>query len=474
MMIQRASAQNFCFFRILLVLIGVLFSLVTNANAGYLYVLNTNVSSNKIYGFDVNEGTGALTLLPGFPIMTGGASNHYTPSEELVVDRVNKRLYALNGGSKNVSAYSIDPETGALTPLPFHLQMTFPVIDASTISVHPSGSPFIIAGPFLVASYNVTETGAEPADGSPYSTGQITAHSSAFGREGEFLYTGGGSYPGAGDTIQYFNSFSADAKTGVLTPALGQPFNSGAATPVAYSTDSGGRLYLANYNANRVMVYTMENGYPTQTYQGPFNPGLDQITDSILSADERFFIVAGHNDWIAIFRIENDGPHTILTHAPGSPIQTRGAATNVVAINQNGGFLFAANAFSGNLTTFSINGETGAPTFDNIQPENAVNDSAGYLTGMDYFPVIGALVSISGRVTDTAGVALNHAAVRIIDSQGISMTVYTSPFGFYRLDNVRADEDYTIKVSAKRHRFNPFELFVPDDLTDIDFISLTN
>lgn len=479
-MIYRASNENFCFSKLLLIAaatIGFLFALATDAQAGYLYVLNTNTSLNKIYGFDVNEATGALTLLPGFPLGTGGASNHYTPAEELVVDRVNKRLYALNGGSKNVSAYSIDPATGALTPLPFHLQMTFPVQNAFTISVHPSGSPFIIAGPFLVASYNVTETGAEPADGSPYSTGQVTAYSSVFGGEGKFFYSGGGWYQDGGDALRYFNVFSVDVKSGVLNPVAGQPFDSGAMSPVAYSSDSTGRLFMANYNADRIMVYTIEKGYITPTYHSPFTSGLTQISDSVLSADERFFVVAGRgnlyipnrNDWVAIFRVEYDGPHTTLTHAPGSPIFTRGEVTNAVAINQNGGFIFAANAFSGNLTTFSVNGDTGTPTFDNIQPKNALNDSGGYLTGMDYFPVIGALVSVSGRVLNAAGTGLGNATVKITDANGISRTTITSPFGHYRFDNVRADEDYTMSVTAKRHRFAPLVLFVPDDLTTIDF-----
>jgi 6-phosphogluconolactonase (cycloisomerase 2 family) len=481
-MVYRASAQNFRFstlLPVLAVMIGFLFSLATDARAGYLYVLNTNVSWDKIYGFDVNEATGALTLLPGFPIKTGGASNHFTPSEELVIDRVNCRLYALNGGSKNVSAYSIDPATGALTPLPFHLQMTFPVINALTISVHPSGSPLIIAGQSLVASYKITETAAEQAAGSPYQTGQVTAYSSVFSRDGKFLYTGGGSYPIPGEMFSYFNGFSVDTATGVLTPLPEQPFNSGGMTPLAYSTDSSGRLFMVNYNADRAMAYTLENGIPTSTHNSPFSPGLNMISDSVVSADERFFIVAGRgnlyipnrNDWIAIFRIEGKGPYTTLTPAPGSPIFTRGEVTNVVAINQNGGFLFAANAFSGNLTTFRIDGETGTPTFDNIQPRNALNDSVGYLTGMDYFPVIGALVSVSGRVTNAMGGGLSHAAVRITDSNGISKTVYTSAFGYYWLDNVRADEDYSMRVSAKRHRFTPIELFVPDDLTGIDFIA---
>jgi 6-phosphogluconolactonase (cycloisomerase 2 family) len=480
-MIYRASIQNFCFAKllpVLVVIISFMFIVSKDVHAGYLYVLNDNSGWNKIYGFDVNEATGALTLLPGFPIQTGGYGSGYTPSEELVIDRSNGRLYAINGSSGNVSAYSIDPATGALTPLPFNLQITLPAAYLFTITVHPSGSPLIIAGQSRVVSYNITETTAQQASGSPYQTGTVSAFSSVFSRDGKYLYTGGDNgFPGG--TFNYFNGFSVDAATGVLTPLPGSPFDSGVSSPVGYATDSSGRLFMVNYYANLVQAYSLENGIPGPAYGSPFASGLHLPSDGVLSADERFYIVAdrgniyvpNRKDRIAVYRIEGSGVDTTLEHVPGSPAFTRGAVTNAVAVNQNGTFAFAANAFSGNITTFKMNPATGTPTFDNVLPEYSLADSVSHLTGMDYFPVIGALVSVSGRVTNAEGAALRNAIVRLIDSQGTSRTALTSAFGYYRFDSVRADEDYTMYAYAKKHRFTPVTINVPDDLTGVDFIA---
>ena len=91
-----------------------------SAPTGYLYALNQqNGSSNQIYGFSVNETTGALTALSGFPVGSGGNGVQSSPVEQLAIDTTNQRLYALNDGSDTVTAFAIDPLTGTLTVMPF-------------------------------------------------------------------------------------------------------------------------------------------------------------------------------------------------------------------------------------------------------------------------------------------------------------------------------------------------------------------
>ena len=89
------------------------------APPGVLYVLNDSTGGNQIYAFSVNETTGVLTPLSGFPLTTGGNGAGLSTSEQLAIDLVNQRLYAINDGSDTVSAYSINPTTGTLAPLPF-------------------------------------------------------------------------------------------------------------------------------------------------------------------------------------------------------------------------------------------------------------------------------------------------------------------------------------------------------------------
>src|SRR6185436_2580902 len=105
----------------------------------------------------------ALTPLPGFPLSTGGNGDGNFLSERLALDRVNQRLYAINAGSTTVSAYAINPTTGALTPLPFS-PMNLGAGIWNTIALHPSGSPLVVGdfgangGPGRLASFQVTAT----------------------------------------------------------------------------------------------------------------------------------------------------------------------------------------------------------------------------------------------------------------------------------------------------------------------------
>ena len=64
-----------------------------DAQTRALYVLHDcNGCANQIYGYAVNESTGALTLLPGFPVSTGGNGGSGAFSERLTIDRRNQRL----------------------------------------------------------------------------------------------------------------------------------------------------------------------------------------------------------------------------------------------------------------------------------------------------------------------------------------------------------------------------------------------
>ena len=169
-----------------------------DTHAGFLYLLNDDSTGNRIYGFQVNEMTGELTALPGFPVnlAVGGINN--IVSERMTVDVVNKRLYAVNEGSDLVSAFSIDPATGAITPLPFS-PIALGAGVWNTISVHPSGSPLIVANNSLnglVQSFVITATTATAAAGNPFPVTGAAGFSSTFSRDGNYAYVGGNSGPG--------------------------------------------------------------------------------------------------------------------------------------------------------------------------------------------------------------------------------------------------------------------------------------
>lgn len=458
------------FLRGALLCAALLFGAVIQAQAGYLYALNDNSAGNNIYGYTVNEATGALTALAGFPIATGGSGADSAASEQLTLDRLNRRLYAVNAGSGTVSAFSVDAATGALTALPFSPIM-LPRGFYLTIAVHPSGSPLVVSDVVnnFSASYVITATTAVAAQGSPFSTGGASPFSSVFSRGGNFFYTGGSS----GNN---FAGFNFNAATGVLTALPGSPFNSGNTNPVAYAADSQGRLFLANQTANQLRVFTTSSGVPSPVTGNPFVSGLMSAADGALSPNERFYVVADRaGNRVGAYQIAGTGAATTLTAVANSPVGAGGTATSALVFNQAGTFLFAADANSRNITTYEFNQTTGALVFNNVQAADTLG-AAGMLTGIDYFSPgapTAANVSISGRVTTASGRGIGNAHLFLTDSSGVIITMITDSSGYYSFTDVPAGDTYIITVRGKRFTFSqPSQaLNVSDDATEVNFIA---
>ena len=82
-------------------------SLAVDPTGRYLYV--PNVSSNDLSAFSVDTKTGALTQLAGSPYPVGSGPL------SVEVDDSGRFVYVANSASNNVSIYKIDAATGRLT-----------------------------------------------------------------------------------------------------------------------------------------------------------------------------------------------------------------------------------------------------------------------------------------------------------------------------------------------------------------------
>jgi 6-phosphogluconolactonase (cycloisomerase 2 family) len=372
---------NLLFFRGMLLCIALLFAAVTQTQAGYLYALNDSPASNNIYGYSVNETTGALTILAGFPLATGGSGTNNTLSERLTIDHVNNRLYVINAGSNTVSAYSINTTTGALTALPFS-PIVLPSGFYVTVAVHPSGSPLVIgdaAG--KAACYLITATTASASSGSPFTTNTESLYSSVFSRDGNFFYIG------SSDGSSTFTGFTVNSATGVLTALAGSPFASGNENPLGLATDSQGRIFMINALANQLQAFTTINGIPLTVSGNPFISGLTFAVDGVLSPNENFYVVVDRNgNQVSSYQIAGAGTSTRLTGV-GSPIASNGLLTNALVFNSAGTFLFASNGNTRNITTYGFNQTTGELAFNNVQTVNTLG-TIGRLMGIDYLRTI--------------------------------------------------------------------------------------
>lgn len=448
-----------------------MFAAVISAQAGYLYALNDNRMGNNIYGYSVNEATGALDPLAGFPVATGGSGSDGTNSELLTIDRMTNRLYIINRGSSTVSAYSISMTTGTLTALPFS-PIVLPSGFYNTIATHPSGSPLIIGdgGGSRSFSYIITRTTATAATDSPFSTGAASPFSSAFSRNGNFFYTGGNSANG------YIAGFGVNAANGVITPLAGSPFNTITKNPEGYATDSQDRLFVVNFNdfsPNRLQAFTTVSGIPSAVTGNPF-PGLRGAIDGVLSPNENFYVVAARNgNQVGSFQIAGTGSETTLDIVIGSPVASGGLLTDALVFNSAGTFVFAANGNSRNITTYGFNQTTGVLTFNNVQAENALG-IAGILTGIDYLPTAptAATVIVGGRVTTASGGGVANVSISLTNSTGNVRTATTGASGFYNFADVPAGVTYIITVRGKRYTFAQSSqvVNVNDDVMEVNFV----
>ncbi|MEP7337595.1 MAG: S8 family serine peptidase [Acidobacteriota bacterium] len=301
-----------------------------DAQSRALYVLNDcNGCGNQVYGYAAHETTGALTLLSGFPVATGGNGSGCATCDQLTIDRTNNRLYAINRGSNTISAYAINTATGALTPLPFN-PINLGSLIPNNVAVHPSGSPLVIGGQLtILASYQITATTATAAAGSPYSAGSAGPFSAAFSQNGNYVYTGG-------NVSETFAGFSVNPATGVLSALAGSPFSSGASgsdSPEGFATDVSGRLFMANFFSAQVRAFTTANGLPIPVSGNPFASSLTRAVNSILHPNGFYLIADYLGNRVGVHQISGSGSATTVNAVSGSPFASGGITVDALALN---------------------------------------------------------------------------------------------------------------------------------------------
>jgi 6-phosphogluconolactonase len=281
------------------------------ANAGSNNVSGNGFVSGNVSAYTIDPGTGALTPIAGSPFPAGVA-----PSS-VAVDPSGKFAYVANAGSHNVSghgfvsgnvsAYTIDPSTGALTPI--------------------AGSPFT-AGVFP------TSVAVDPS--------------------GKF------SYVANNFSNNNVSGYTIDPSTGALTPIAGSPFAAGS-LPASVAVDPSGKFaYVANEGSDNVSGYTINSdGTLTPISGSPFAAGSLPVSVAVDPSGEFAYVVNGGSGFVSGYTID---PSTgALTPIAGSPFAT-GSIPFSVAVDPSGKFAYVANEFSDNVSGFTIDPSTGALT----------------------------------------------------------------------------------------------------------------
>lgn len=313
--------------------------------------------------------------------------------------------YATNIGSKNLSAYEVNPATGALRPerrSPFRTKH-----DPWGVAVLSGKFVFVANGvgtnqrshhPSTVTTFRITAKGGlervalarDTGDGAAgmavtgrfayvvniYS-GDVSAYTidavsgrltpvagSPFGASGQpesLTVDPNGKFVYVPNTLSdNVSAFTIDKSTGALKQVKGSPFSAGK-TPAGVAVDSTGSfVYVANANSNNISAYTIDakSGALTPVAGSPFSSN----SPSRVAADPQtgfVYVTNAGSDTVSAYAINPSSG--ALTAVTGSPFAT-GSVPSAVAIDPTGSFAYVANTGSNNISAYTINATSGALT----------------------------------------------------------------------------------------------------------------
>jgi 6-phosphogluconolactonase (cycloisomerase 2 family) len=298
----------------------------------YLYANNDDDSSgdnNIVTAFSVN--TGQLTLINTYA--TGGLGTgglNAVSSITTAKAGSNYCLFVSNGGSNNISAFTIKLSDGTLTTV--------------------TGSPFASGG-----------------EGNNYDIGLAVG-------DNKLLFAGNT----VSDNISVFTINSDCSLT------LGQTYATPGSPDGMKVTPNGAFLIEANIGSPDSWKIDYSNGALTQI--GPFtSQGLAAGVAISCGGRTAYFADAGTETQIEVYHVGEDGKLTEIQNYTNS----NGENSNNVLLSGNGKLLFVSEVVSNQIETLSV-GSGGTLTFDsvttlNVGQFNSTLGMAASKTGSDIF-----------------------------------------------------------------------------------------
>jgi 6-phosphogluconolactonase (cycloisomerase 2 family) len=381
-------------------------------------VVDVGTAEAQIRASDiVATGTPAVTVFN--PAPGGGSSNPSTFiiaaggvfPRSVVVDPTGKFAYVANFGfaevfTGSVSMYTIDPSTGALTPIG-------PPVAADhgpySVAVHPSGKFAYVAdsgdqgggedvGDVSMYTIDAT-TGALASIGTIRGEcpGLCSPYSVAVDPSGKFAYVPSEGGP-APTTV---SMFTINTTTGALTP-IGTTAAGGRAISVA--VDPKGKFAYVTAksdppgSAGNVSMYTINAATGTLTSIGTIPAGTDPISVAVDPTGKFAYVSNSGSKDVSMYTINTTtgaltsigtttgGGRAIAIHPSGklayvtnfagsfsvytinaatgtlTSIGTTGIAGSSIAIHPSGGFAYVTNPGSNSVSMYSIDAATGALT----------------------------------------------------------------------------------------------------------------
>jgi 6-phosphogluconolactonase (cycloisomerase 2 family) len=274
--------------------------------------------SGDISEFSINQTTGALSPLPTSPVAAE------LGVDALVIDPTSKFLYAVSERSANLYEFSIDA-TGNLqalasSPVPINAGTTA----SRAIAMDPSGKYLFVSAEDSTTDnlYVFTRdlnAGTLTAPAAPVAI-DVSAHAITTDPAGKFVLI---SSSGSSTLFGHLSVFSLDSATGALTPATGSPFPTGV-DPGSVTVDPSGKfVYTANTADSTISAFSLNSttGVLSPITGSPFPSGgvgtINGPTGIAAEPSGRFVYVCNSSNDISGFQINSQtGGLTAITSSP--------------------------------------------------------------------------------------------------------------------------------------------------------------
>jgi hypothetical protein len=228
------------------------------------------------------------------------------------------------------------------------------------------------------------------------------------------------------------------------------------------ATDSSGRLFAANFNAGTVRSFTITTGNPVAATGSPFTATGLATASHGLAHPAGFYLVTNRNTGnIAVFQIAGSGAGTTMTQVSGSPFTSGGTSPEHLVLNDSGTIVFAANATSLNVTSYSINSTSGALT-PLVTQTSGTAGLTGRISGMAYTtvtippPVVTTshpVVTITGRKVFTTRVATVTIKGKASVTDGSVASVSVKQDNRLKAAKGTTNWSFTAKLKRGKNRF---------------------
>ena len=336
-------------------------SIAVDPAGKFAYVASQGCSGGSggyVSTYTINPTTGALASI-GPPVPTNDVG-----TDSVTIDPLGKFAYVANEGQYatdgSVSAYSIDPTTGALTSTSGGISGNSPGFCCFTaVAVHPSDKFAYVANgdstPRSVSMYTING-----ANGALKYFGTIAAEgfptSVVVNPSGQFVYvaaeTDSGT-PGPGSVSMYAINATTGDLTSLGTIATGTMIAESSSNSIVVDP-TGAFAYVTNSGSNNVSMYSINATTGVLTSSGLIDAGTTPLSVAVDPTGKFAYVTNfGSND-VSMYTIN------AATGALTS-IGTKAAGSNPtsIAIHPSGKFAYVTNSGSNSVSMYSIDGSTG-------------------------------------------------------------------------------------------------------------------